>query len=37
MRLFEDVRAFGAGVFAVKRYVASPREGRSLAPKKSPS
>ena len=34
---FEDVHAFGAGVSAVNRYVASPREGRPLAPKKRPS
>src|SRR5215211_4254363 len=34
---FEGVCTFGAGVSAVKRYVASPREGRPLAPKKRPS
>jgi transposase len=32
----EVARAFGVGVSSVKRYVATSREGRSLAPKKRP-
>jgi hypothetical protein len=32
--VFEDVRAFGAGVSAVKHYVAATREGRPLVLKK---
>ena len=32
----EVARAFGVGVSSVKRYVATAREGRSLAPKKRP-
>ena len=32
----EATRIFGVGVFSLKRYVATYREGRSLAPKKSP-
>jgi len=36
MPKIEAARAFGAGISSVKRYVASYREGRSLAPKKRP-
>jgi transposase len=32
----EVAHAFGVGVSSVKRYVATSREGRSLAPKKRP-
>ena len=32
----EVARAFGVGVSSVKRYVATAREGRSLAPKRRP-
>jgi len=32
----EVARAFGVGVSCVKRYVATAREGRSLAPKRRP-
>ena len=32
----EVARAFGVGVSSVKRYVATSREGRSLAPKRRP-
>ena len=32
----EVARAFGVGVSSVKRYVATVREGRSLAPKRRP-
>jgi transposase len=32
----EGARAFGVGVSSVKRYVATAREGRSLAPKRRP-
>src|SRR5215216_6491735 len=32
----EAARAFGVGISSVKRYVATYREGRSLAPKKRP-
>jgi transposase len=32
----EVARAFGVGVSSVKRYAASAREGRSLAPKRRP-
>ena len=32
----EVARAFGVGVSCVKRYVATAREGRSLAPKRHP-
>lgn len=32
----EVARTFGVGVSSVKRYVAAVREGRSLAPKRSP-
>ncbi len=32
----EAVRAFGVGISSVKRYVATYREGRSLAPKRRP-
>ena len=32
----EVARAFGVGVSSVKRYVATTREGRSLAPKRHP-
>jgi transposase len=31
----EVAHAFGVGVSSVKRYVATSREGRSLAPKRS--
>ncbi|MDQ4063745.1 MAG: hypothetical protein M3122_07645 [Actinomycetota bacterium] len=33
----EAVRAFGVGIFSVKCYVATYREGRSLAPRRSPA
>ena len=33
MPKIEAARAFGVGISSVKRYVASYREGRSLAPK----
>ena len=33
----EVARAFGVGVSSVKRYVASAREGRPLAPKRRPA
>jgi transposase len=36
MPKIEAARAFGVGVSSVKRYVATYREGRSLAPKKRP-
>jgi transposase len=36
MPKIEAARAFGVGISSVKRYVASYREGRSLAPKKRP-
>jgi transposase len=32
----EAARAFGVGISSVKRYVATYREGRTLAPKKRP-
>jgi transposase len=32
----EAARTFGVGISSVKRYVATYREGRSLAPKKRP-
>jgi len=32
----QAARAFGVGISSVKRYVATYREGRSLAPKKRP-
>lgn len=32
----KTARAFGVGISSVKRYVATYREGRSLAPKKPP-
>ncbi len=32
----EAARSFGVGISSVKRYVATAREGRSLAPKKRP-
>ena len=32
----EVARAFGVGISSVKRYVATAREGRSLAPKRRP-
>jgi transposase len=32
----EAARAFGVGISSVKRYVATTREGRSLAPNKRP-
>ena len=32
----EVARAFGVGVSSIKRYVATVREGRSLAPKRPP-
>jgi transposase len=36
MPKIEAARVFGVGVSSVKRYVATYREGRSLAPKKRP-
>jgi transposase len=36
MPKIEAARTFGVGISSVKRYVASYREGRSLAPKKRP-
>jgi transposase len=36
MPKIEAARAFGVGVSSVKRYLATYREGRSLAPKKRP-
>ena len=36
MRKVEAARAFGVGISSVKRYVATAREGRSLAPKRRP-
>ena len=36
MPKIEAARAFGVGISSVKRYVATHREGRSLAPKKRP-
>jgi transposase len=36
MPKIEAARAFGVGISSVKRYVATYREGRSLAPKKRP-
>jgi transposase len=36
MPKIEAARAFGVGVSSVKRFVATYREGRSLAPKKRP-
>jgi transposase len=36
MPKIEAARSFGVGISSVKRYVATHREGRSLAPKKRP-
>ena len=36
MPKIEAARTFGVGISSVKRYVATYREGRSLAPKKRP-
>jgi len=36
MPMAEAARTFGVGISSVKRYVATYREGRSLAPKKRP-
>ena len=36
MPKIEAARTFGVGISSVKRYLATYREGRSLAPKKSP-
>ncbi len=36
MLKIEAARTFGVGISSVKRYVATYREGRSLAPKKRP-
>jgi transposase len=36
MHKSEAARTFGVGISSVKRYVATYREGRSLAPKKRP-
>jgi transposase len=36
MPMAEAAKTFGVGVSSVKRYVATYREGRSLAPKKRP-
>jgi transposase len=36
MPKIEAARTFGVGISSVKRYVATCREGRSLAPKKRP-
>ncbi len=36
MPRIEAARSFGVGISSVKRYVATYREGRSLAPKKRP-
>jgi transposase len=36
MPKIEAARAFGVGISSVKRYVATYREGRYLAPKKRP-
>jgi transposase len=35
-KIVEAARAFSVGISSVKRYVATYREGRSLAPKKRP-
>ena len=36
MPKIEAARSFGVGISSVKRYVATARQGRSLAPKKRP-
>jgi transposase len=36
MPKIEAAKTFGVGISSVKRYVATYREGRSLAPKKRP-